>query len=119
MKRILLYLFFLALVVGCDEKEMSHAETAKTVAESFYDGDKARLEEHTTAETYANFMTIQDLNSEEGEANFKILQEESDGHTAWVKFTTNFTGEPEIFKLVREDGVWKVTERTQREKAPF
>ncbi|MCM4158446.1 hypothetical protein FHG64_12745 [Antarcticibacterium flavum] len=118
MKRILLYSFLLALV-GCNEKKMSHTETAKAVAESFYQGDKEKLEKHTTAETYANFMTIQNLYSEDSEANFNVIQEQSDGQTAWVKFTTSFTDEPEIFKLIMEDGRWKVAERDEGEKIPF
>lgn len=95
------------------------SETAKTVIESFYQGDKDTLKKYTTDESYANFMSIQDLYSESGDLNFKVLKDTSDGKTAWVKFTTSYTNEPETFKLIMEDGHWKVTERDNGERAPF
>lgn len=73
----------------------------------------------TTPDIYANFITIQDLYSEEGEVNFEISEEQSNDQTAWVKFTTTFTDEPETFKLVKQDGQWKVTERSEGERPPF
>jgi len=64
-------------------------------------------------------MSIQDLYSESGNSNFKVLKETSDGNTAWVKFTTSYTDEPETFKLIMADGHWKVAERDKGERAPF
>ncbi|GHA24942.1 MULTISPECIES: hypothetical protein [Flavobacteriaceae] len=118
MKRVLLYSIIIALV-ACNEKQMSHTETAKIVAESFYHDDKATLEKYTTPDIYANFITIQDLYSGEEEVNFEISEEQSNDQTAWVKFTTTFTDEPETFKLVKQDGQWKVTERSEGERPPF
>lgn len=118
MKRVLLYCF-ITVLMACNEKKMSHTETAEIVAESFYHDDNITLEKYTTAGIYANFMTIQDLYSEEGEVNFQILEEQSNNQTTWVKFTTTFTDEPETFKLVKQDGQWKVTERSKGERPPF
>lgn len=118
MKRMLLYLIITALV-GCNKKEMSHTETAKIVAESFYHEDNATLKKYTTADIYANFMTIQGLYSGEEDINFQIVGEKVGDQTAWVKFTTSFSDEPEIFKIIKEEGRWKVTERQPGEKDPF
>jgi len=95
------------------------SETAKIVIESFYQDDKDTLKKYTTEESFANFMSIQNLYSESGDSNFKVLKETSDDKTAWVKFTTSYTDEPETFKLILEDGHWKVTERDKGEKAVF
>ena len=44
---------------------MSPSETAKVVAESFYQGDKATLKKHTTADGFANLSSIQDMFAED------------------------------------------------------
>ncbi len=52
-------------------------------------------------------------------SNFKVLQETENGDIAWVKFTTAYEEQPETFKLIKENGNWKVTEIGMGEKAPF
>lgn len=119
MKAVITSLFALLLFACANHQKIAHTDTAKVVIESFYQGDKATLKKYTTDESYANFKTVQDLYSEDGDANFSVLQETSDGKTAWVKFTTSHSDEPETFKLVMQDGKWKVTERDKGERAPF
>ena len=96
-------------------------EIAQIVVESFYQKDNAVLKKHTTYESYASFISIQDMMTaaESGPSNFNIIQETVDGDTAWVKFTTSYEDKPETFKLVNADGHWMVTERVSGEKAPF
>ena len=120
MKRVLLYSIIIALV-ACNEKEMTHTETAEIVAESFYHKDEATLERYTTAESYAVLSSLQDLFSEdkESEINFKVIQDTIDGDVAWVRYSTSFEDKPSVFKLVKDDGQWKVTEQKPREKVPF
>lgn len=119
MKKTVIYSIVLLFMACAGNQTATPIETAKTVIESFYQGDKDTLKKYTTDESYANFMSIQDLYSESGNSNFKVLKETSDGNTAWVKFTTSYTNEPETFKLIMDDGHWKVTERDKEEQAPF
>ncbi|MGO3181267.1 MAG: hypothetical protein ACTIJ9_00395 [Aequorivita sp.] len=119
MKKTVIYSVVLLFMACAGKQTASPTETAKTVIESFYQGDKDTLKKYTTDESYANFMSIQDLYSESGNSNFKVLKETSDGNTAWVKFTTSYTDEPETFKLIMADGHWKVAERDKGERAPF
>lgn len=119
MKKTVIYSVVLLFMACAGKQTASPTETAKTVIESFYQGDKDTLKKYTTDESYANFMSIQDLYSESGNSNFKVLKETSDGNTAWVKFTTSYTDEPETFKLIMDDGHWKVTERDKGERAPL
>ena len=120
MKRIL-SLAVLVIFMACAEKEKSHTETAKIVVESFYKKDLPILEKYTTEESFQAFLSIQDMftASETETSNFKVVQEMEDGDTAWVKFTTAYEEQPETFKLIKEKGRWKVTERGVREKLPF
>lgn len=122
MKKIAFYLLTLA-VLSCSQGQLSHTDTAKVVVESFYQKDNSKLKKHTTAESYASFMSIQAVMAPDdpavGASNFKVLQETIGGDIAWVQFSTSYEETPEIFKLVKEDGQWKVTEKGRREVSPF
>lgn len=120
MKRIFL-MAVLVIFIACAEAEKSHTETAEIVVESFYKKDLPTLEKYTTEQSFQAFMNIQDMfsTSETENSNFTVLQETEDGDIAWVKFTTAYEEQPETFKLIKENGQWKVTERGLREKGPF
>lgn len=121
MKNMIIYSFVLLFLACAGKQDLSPTETAKIVAESFYRGDEAKLKEYTTTESYTNFKSLQDMFAEakNSDSNFKVIDETSDGEVAWVKFTTSYEKKPSIFKLVKEDGRWKVTERKPREEVPF
>jgi len=120
MKRILL-MSVLIIFIACSEAEKSPADTAKIVVESFYEKDLPTLKEYTTEESYQAFMNIQDMfaAAEDENSNFNVIQETENEDIAWVKFTTAYEEQPETFKLIRENGQWKVTEKGLREKGPF
>ena len=120
MKRIILY-SLITVLIACNEKEMTPAETVKIVAESFYHNDNSTLKKYTTAESYAILSSLQDLFAEDAksEINFAVIEDTIDGDVAWVRYSTSFDENPGVFKLVKEDGEWKVTERKPREKVPF
>lgn len=110
------------LFISCSEnKDLSPSETAKFVAESFYHGNEATLKKYTTAEGYANLSNIQKMFTEDknSDPNFMILDEAMDGEAAWVKYSTAYDPKPGVFKLVQEDGQWKVTHNGPRERGPF
>ena len=120
MKKIFLVpllIFFLA----CAKTGKSSTETAQIVVESFYNNDLKTLKEYTTEQSYQAFVSVQDMFTAPPakDSNFKVLQEKEDGEIAWVKFTTAYEEKPETFKLVKENGQWKVTEMGLREKGPF
>src|SRR5690606_30346841 len=114
-------IFFLGLCMACAETQMSHTDTAQTVVESFYKKDLPTLEKHTTKESFDSFMYIQDAFPAEDarDSNFKVLRETENGNIAWVQFTTAYEEQPETFKLIKVDGIWKVTEIKMGEKGPF
>lgn len=120
MKRFLLY-SFIVFLLACNTKEMSHTETAKIVAESFYHKDDATLKKHTTAESYTYLSSLQEMFAEDENTNvnFEVIEDTIDGDVAWVRYSTSFDEKPGVFKLVKEDRQWKVTERKPREKVPF
>lgn len=120
MKKKMMVLF-LGICMACAEAQMSHTETAQTVVESFYKKDLPTLEKHTTKESFDSFMYIQDAFPAEDarNPNFKVLHETENGNTAWVQFTTAYEEQPETFKLIKENGRWKVTEIGMGEKGPF
>lgn len=120
MKRILL-MAVLVIFIACSGAEKSPTETAKIVVESFYEKDLSTLKEYTTEESYQAFMNIQDMfpAAEDVNSNFNVLQEIENENIAWVQFKTNYEKNPETFKLIKENGQWKVTERGLREKEPF
>jgi len=120
MKKIAFYSLVL-LFISCEENQLSHIDTAKAVVESFYQKDNTKLKKYTTPESYESFISVQDMmtTNEKGMSNFTVIQETVNGDTAWVKFTTSYEDKPETFKLILDDGQWKVTEKGLREKAPF
>ena len=120
MKRMLL-MSVLIIFIACSEAEKSPTETAKIVVESFYKKDLPTLEKYTTEESFQAFMNIQDMfpAAEDENSNFNVLQETESGNIAWVQFKTNYEDNPETFKLIKENGSWKVTEIGMGEKAPF
>lgn len=120
MKKVLLYSVIIALV-AYNEKEMTHTETAKIVAESFYLDDNVTLEKYTTPEYYAVLSSIQRMFAENknSQANFEVINDTIDGDVAWVRYSTSFDEKPGVFKLIQKNGLWKVTERKPREEMPF
>ncbi|SRX51999.1 hypothetical protein [Aequorivita sp. CIP111184] len=121
MKKLVICSLVLLFISCSENKNLSPSETAKVVAESFYHGDEATLKKHTTAEGYANLSSIQSMFTEDrdSEANFKVVDEAMDGEVVWVKYSTAYDPKPGVFKLVQEDGQWKVTYNGPREKEPF
>jgi len=121
MKNIVIYsaVFFFLACTG--KQDLSPSETSKIVVESFYNNDNETLKKYTTPEGYEGLKSIQDLMAagKSGGSNFKVLEETADGETAWVKFTTTYEENPELFKLLKQDGQWKVTQQQPREKGPF
>jgi len=110
----------MGIFLACTNSQRSHTETAQIVVESFYQKDLPTLEKHTTQGSFESFFQIQDVFPPESrDSNFQVLQETEDGNTAWVQFTTAYEEQPETFKLVKEDGSWKVTEIGMGEKGPF
>lgn len=103
------------------EKELSPSETAKIVAESFYYGDKATLEKYTTKEGFANLAPIQEMFKEDKKsaANFEVIDKKIKKSEVWIKYSTSFDPQPGIFKLVKENGQWKVTHNGPKDKGPF
>jgi hypothetical protein len=55
----------------------------------------------------------------EKEIEVEILDEAVDGEATWVKYRTSYDDKPGVFKLVQEDGQWKVTHNGPRDKGPF
>ncbi|MGO2293871.1 MAG: hypothetical protein ACTH5N_00320 [Psychroflexus halocasei] len=121
MKKLVIYSVILTIISCAEVKNNSPSETAKIVAESFYYGDKATLKEHTTASGYANLSSIQEMFTENknSESNFKVVDEMIKGEVSWIKYSTAYDSKPGVFKLVQEDGQWKVTHNGPREKGPF
>lgn len=52
-------------------------------------------------------------------SNFKLIDETTEGDVAWVKYSTSYDKTPEIFKLIKLDGKWKVTVKIPKEKVPL
>jgi hypothetical protein len=121
MKRIVIYLLVTLFVSCAGTQDTSPASVAEMVAESFYQGDVATLKQHTTPEGYKTFSNLQKMFAKPkgSESNFKILDETSEGDIAWVKYATSYDKTPGVFKLVKQNGKWKVTVRDPKEKAPF
>jgi hypothetical protein len=121
MKNIAIYSLIL-LFISCSETTNSTpASVAEIVAQSFYQGDEATLKKHTTPEGFATFSNIQKMfaKPKSSESNFKLVDEVTEGDVAWVKYSTSYDKTPGIFKLVKQDGVWKVTFRDTREEVPL
>ena len=122
MKKIALYSLLLAFI-ACSNSQISHTDTAKIVIESFYQNNNSTLKKHTTEDSYASYMSIQAViapgDPKSKRSNFKVQEETVDGDIAWVKFTTSYSVKPETFKLIKQDGKWKVELQGVREKGPF
>ena len=120
MKKVVFYLVIIGFI-SCSENPRSPTETAKVVVESFYNKDNNKLKAHTTPESYESFLAIQDVMTSDSpdNSNFEVLEETTNGDTAWVKFKTSYEEKPETFKLVKVDGQWKVAEKRVRERSPF
>jgi len=120
MKRMFL-MWLMVICFACTEAERSHTQTAQIVVESFYQKDFPVLENHTTKESFDSFMYIQDIVPavDKQNSSFKVIQETENGNTAWVQFSTVYEEQPETFKLIKEEGSWKVTEIEMGEKVPF
>lgn len=121
MKNIAIYSLVLLFFACAGNESTAPAKTAQIVAESFYQGNEAALKEHTTPEGYANFKNLMAMfaKSDTKDSNFKVIEETIDGDVAWVKYSTSFDKTPGIFKLVKQDGEWKVTARRPKEEVPF
>ena len=99
---------------------MSHTETAEIVAKSFFSKDESTLKRHTTSEGYASLITVQNmLPDSDKEIEVEIIDEAIDGEIAWVRYKTSYDGKTGIFKLVKENDQWKVTNKGPREKWSF
>ncbi|ADF54423.1 membrane or secreted protein [Zunongwangia profunda SM-A87] len=121
MKKIAVF-SLVVLFLSCAEKQnLSPSETAKIVAESFYHGDKATLKEYTTESGYSNLSSVQEMFTEDknSEPHFKVVDEQKEGEVTWIKYSTSFDPKPGVYKLIKEDGLWKVTHNGPRDKGPF
>ncbi|WP_299253289.1 hypothetical protein [uncultured Lacinutrix sp.] len=121
MKRIAIYSLVFLFISCAGTTDSTPASVAEIVAESFYQGKETMLKKHTTPEGYATFSNLQKMFAKPkgSESNFKLIDEVTEGDVAWVKYSTSYDKTPGIFKLVKQDGVWKVTVRGPKEKAPF
>ena len=110
-----------ALFISCSGNgNMTHSETAEIVAKSFFSKDEATLKKHTTSAGYSSLiMGLNAMPDSDKEIEVEILEEAIDGEIAWVKYSSTYDGKSGIFKLVKENGQWKVTNKGPREKGPF
>ncbi len=120
MKNLIL-LFATFVSFSCSDQNLTPEQTAKIVVESFYNDDSKILKEHTTIDGFNSMKSIQNLIGEPTAAtsDFEVIQQETKYDVAWVKFKTNYSDKPETFKLVLEDGRWKVDRIQLREERPF
>ncbi|QDO95273.1 hypothetical protein FNB79_15265 [Formosa sediminum] len=121
MKHLFLFTAVFFLISCSENKTYSPSETAKIVAESFYHNDTSTLKEYTTTVGYSNLKSIQDMFivDKDSDINFKVLDEAMDGDIAWIKYTTKSDPTPGVFKLIKENGTWKVTHNGPRDRGPF
>jgi accessory colonization factor AcfC len=121
MKRIVISSLVLLFISCAGTQDSSPASIAEIVAQSFYQDDEDMLKKHTTPEGFATFSNLQKMFAKPkgSKSNFKLIDEVIDGEVAWVKYSTSYDKTPGIFKLEKLDGVWKVTVRDPKEKAPF
>jgi exoribonuclease II len=102
------------------QQNLTHTETAKIVLESFYAKDNTTLKKYTTSDGYSGLIMIQNLVPDDNKnTEVEILVEAVEDNTAWVKYNSSFDKNPGIFKLIKENGQWKVTIKGPREKGPF
>lgn len=121
MKNIIIYSVLFLFLACAGKQNLSPSETSKIVVESFYNEDNETLKKYTTQEGYEGLKLIQNVitSGKSGDSNFKVLQETKNKDTAWVRFTTSYEENPELFKLLKQNGAWKVTMQGAREKGPF
>jgi len=120
MKKLVICSLVLLFISCAGNNNMSHTETAEIVAKSFFSKDESTLKKHTTSEGYASLITVQNMLPDSNkEIEVEILDEAIDGEIAWVKYKTSYDGKTGIFKLVKENNQWKVTNKGPREKGPF
>ncbi|MDL5512435.1 hypothetical protein QSE00_11450 [Arenibacter sp. M-2] len=82
--------------------------------------DKSALKKHTTSEGYTSLITVQNmLPDSDKEIEVEILDEAIDGEIARIKYKTTYEGKTGVFKLVKENDHWKVTNKGSREKGSF
>jgi hypothetical protein len=99
---------------------MSPSETPEIVTKSVFSKDESALKKYTTSEGYASLVTVQNMLSDsDKEIEIEILNEAIDGEIAQVKYKTSYDGKSGIFKLVKENDQWKVTNKVAREKMSF
>jgi len=117
MKKLVICSLVLLFISCSETKNMSPSETATIVVESFYAKDNNILKKHTTSDGYDSLIMIQGLVPDsDNDAKVTISDEEIETDTAWVKYSSNYDNKPGIFKLVKDDGQWKVTSKGPREK---
>jgi hypothetical protein len=121
MKRITIYSLVFLFISCTETTDSTPASVAEIVAESFYQGKETMLKKHTTPEGYATFSNLQKMFAKPkgSESNFKLIDEITEGDIAWVKYSTSYDKTPGIFKLIKQNGIWKVTVRDPKEKAPL
>lgn len=120
MKTLITFILAFLLIACSNKQDLSHTETAKLVVESFYAKDNTTLKKYTTPDGYSGLIMIQNLLPEEEKgAKVEILEEAVEDNMAWVKYSSSFDKKPGIFKLIKENGHWKVTSKGPREKGPF
>lgn len=120
MKKIFICSLVLLFISCSGNKNMSHTETAKIVAESFFSKDESTLKKHTTSAGYSSLiMGLNAMPDSDKVIEVEILEEAIDGEIAWVRYKTTYDGKAGIFKLVKENGQWKVTNKGPREKGLF
>lgn len=99
---------------------MSPSETAEIVAKSFFSKGEPALKRYTTPEGYSSLITVQNMIPDsDKEIEVEILDEAIDEEIAWVKYRTTYDGKPGVFKLIKDNGMWKVTHNGPRDKGPF
>lgn len=121
MKNLIISSILLLFISCAGTQDSSPAYVAEIVAKSFYQGDEATLKKHTTQEGFATFSNLQKMFAKPkgSKSDFKLIDETKDGNVAWVKYSTSYDKTPGVFKLVKVEGVWKVTVRDSKERAPL
>ena len=121
MNRMIFYSLILLFVSCTETKDSSPSAIAELVAESFYQGDQATLKKHTTPEGFVTYSNLQKMfaKPKSSHTNFNLIDENTEGDVAWIKYSTAYYKTPGVFKLIKLDGEWKVTVRDSKEKVPF
>lgn len=120
MKAFITSVLSLFIFSCADQQNLTHTEIAKIVVVSFYAKDNSTLKKHTTSDGYSGLIMIQDMISDEDkDAKVEILDDTVEGDLAWVKYNSSYDKSPGVFKLVKENGQWKVTNKGPRERGPF